>query len=60
MFVKGIFKLKIYSLKILKNAKTANNFCFLCSEKLIFDMSIYGLLLVNWHGQIYAGQENGK
>ena len=48
------------SLKILENAKTAFNFCFSCSERLIFDISIYGLLLVNWHGQIYPGQQIAK
>ena len=48
------------SLKILENAKTAFKFCFSCSERLIFDISIYGLLLVNWHGQIYPGQQIAK
>ena len=23
-------------------------------------LNIYGLLLVNWHGQIYPGQQNAK
>ena len=43
--------LKISSLKILKNAKIASNFYFPCLERLgnFFNISIYGLLLVNWH-----------
>ena len=54
------FMHKVNSLKILKNDKTVSNFCFCCSEKLIFNISIYGLLLVNLHGQIYPGQQSAK
>ena len=32
----GNFMLKINRLKILKNANTASNFCFPCSERLFF------------------------
>ena len=42
--------------KILKNGKTASNFGFPCSERLLF----YGLLWANWHGQIYPDQQNAK
>ena len=52
----GKFCAKKLSLKILKKAKTASNFCLPCSERLIFNISIYGLPLVNWHSQIYPGQ----
>ena len=40
VFLREILCYKINSLKILKNAKTASNFGFSCSERLIF----YGLL----------------
>ena len=36
VFVREILSIKINSLKILKNAKTASNFCFPSSERLIF------------------------
>ena len=48
------------SQKILKNAETPSIFCFPSSERLIFNMSIYDLLLVSWHSQIYQGQQNAK
>ena len=36
VFVREILCLKINSQKILENSKIASNFCFHCSEKLIF------------------------
>ena len=39
-------------LKMLKLPLT----CFPCSERT----SVNGLVLDNWHGQIYPGQQNGK
>ena len=56
VFVSEILCEKIKSLAILKNAKTASNFCFPCSERLIF----YGIFGLNWHGQIYPGRQNAK
>ena len=47
---------------MLKNAKTAFKFCFCCSERLFFSISIYGSLLVNLHDhdQIYLDQQNAR
>ena len=42
--------------KYFKMLKRSSNFCFLCSERLIF----YGVLPVNWHDQNSLGQQNGK
>ena len=49
--------LKTNSLKMLKNAKTAS-FVFLALKSYFLNISIYGLLLVNCHGQIYPGQQS--
>ena len=35
-------------------------FVFLALKDKCFNMSINGSLLVNWHGQIYPGQQNAK
>ena len=35
-------------------------FVFLAWSSQFFNISIYGLLLVNWHGQIYSGQQNAN
>ena len=54
VFVRETLCYKIKSLKILRNAETASNFCFPCAERLFFNRSICDL--VNWHGQIYPDQ----
>ena len=35
-------------------------FVFLALKSYFCNIPIYGLLLVNWRGQIYQGQQNAK
>ena len=44
---------------MLKMLKLSLAFVFL-ALKGCFKISIYGLLVVNWHVQIYPGQQNAK
>ena len=46
--------------KYLKMLKLPQAFVFLALKGYFFNTSIYGLLLVNWHGQIYQVQQNAK
>ena len=61
MYLSGNFYAKkINSLKILKNAKTVSKIVLLALKGYFCNMSICGLLLVNWHDQIYPGKQNAK
>ena len=60
MYLSGKFyPKKLTARKYLKMLKLPN-FCFPCIERLIFSHIKFNLLLVNWHGRIYLGQQYAK
>ena len=59
MYLSGkIYAKKLRVWKYVKLLKLPLTFVFLALKG--YHISIYGLLIVNWHGQIYSGQENAK
>ena len=61
MYFSGKFYAKRLTVwKNLKMLKLPLTFVFLALKSWFFNISIDGLLLVNWHGYIYPDQENAK
>ena len=61
MYLSGKFYAKILTAwKSLKMLKLRLNFVFLALKYYFFNITIYGLLLVNSHGQVYPGQQKAK
>ena len=61
MYLSGKFYAKKLTVwKYLKMLKLALTFIFLTLKSYFSNISIYGLLLVNRHSQIYQGQQNAK
>ena len=61
MYLSGkLYAKKLTARKNFKMLKLPLSFVFLALKGYFFNMSIYDLLLVNLHGQIYPGQQNAK
>ena len=61
MYLSGKFYAKILTAwKSLKMLKLRLNFVLLALKDYFFNITIYGLLLVNSHGQVYPGQQKAK
>ena len=61
MYLLGKFYAKKLTVwKYLKMLKLHLTFVFIALKGLFFNISIYGLFLVNCHGLIYPGQQNPK